>query len=54
MGTPQVLAIILMTLSVILHGIKHGQDREGKYNIFLALTSVMIHVWILIEGGFFN
>lgn len=53
MGTPQIVWIVLCSLSLFLSLIKHGEDK-GKYSFWWALVSAGLEVWILWAGGFFK
>ncbi|GAA0083139.1 hypothetical protein [Clostridium sp. CTA-6] len=54
MGMPQIILIILSTLSLGIVMSRHGQPREDKYNFFTNLISTGIVIGLLIWGGFFN
>lgn len=51
---PKVLMIIVFVSTLILHTIKHGEKKEGEYNAWLALVSVIIEFSILWWGGFWG
>lgn len=53
MGTPQIIAIVLMVITMMASGILHGQEK-GKWNFFLEAISVAAWVSILYSGGFFK
>jgi multisubunit Na+/H+ antiporter MnhG subunit len=55
MGTPQILLIILLTASVSLHFIKHGEKKVGQtYNVVSAMIEAAILVGLLWWGGFWG
>lgn len=50
-------AITLMCLygiSLLLHANKHGQEKEGKENFWIAFIAMSINVTLLYFAGFFN
>jgi hypothetical protein len=49
---PQWTFLILMTLQLIGHAVKHGQSRE-PHNFPAGLIGYAITIFILICGGFF-
>lgn len=54
MGIPQIIMIILFAMDLGLNLAKHGENKEGKYNFWIALISVIIEFFILYCGGFFS
>lgn len=50
----QVAAICLMTLTVTINLVKHGEYTESKYNFFVSLTSGVIWATLLYFGGFWR
>lgn len=54
MGIPQILIIILFAINLGINIAKHGEDKEEKYNFWLALISTLIECFILYCGGFFS
>jgi hypothetical protein len=54
MGTPQIILLTLMGISLLLNAYKHGQPRTDKYNVFFKLIDAAILIWILTAGGFFG
>lgn len=54
MGIPQIIIIILFAMDLGLSLAKHGEDKEGKYNFWVALICVLIEFFILYCGGFFS
>jgi hypothetical protein len=54
MGIWQIVWIALMALSFGIAIAKHGQLRDGKYNAWITLISLVIETAILYLGGFFG
>jgi len=53
MKVPQIIVIVLLSLSLMYNLIKHGEDK-GKYNFWVSIIDVGVTVGLLIWGGFFN
>lgn len=56
MGTPEVLAIIWLTLLVGINLARHGEDKQGperEYNFFYSALDTGAWVGLLWWGGFF-
>lgn len=53
MRTPQIIMMIMMTMSVTISLVKHGEDK-GTYNFWYALIGTILEFSILKYGGFFN
>lgn len=51
---PQIIMIIFAFLTLTLHAVKHGQERDEEYNFFLAILFVGLELWLLYMGGFFD
>ena len=51
---PQLIMIVLMSLGLGVHMVKHGEEKDSKYNFFWRLIAVAISLSILYSGGFFN
>jgi len=51
---PQLIIIVLMSLGLGVHMVKHGDEKDSKYNFFWKLLSISITLSILYSGGFFN
>ena len=49
---PQWTYLILLLLSLLIHGRKHGEPRD-PYNGFEAMIAFGVCLFILICGGFF-
>lgn len=54
MGIPQIIIVILYALNVGIALAKHGEPKEGNYNVFFTLIGAAISVGILWWGGFFG
>ena len=54
MGIPQIIIVILYALNVGITLTKHGEPKEGNYNVFSTLIGTAISVGILWWGGFFG
>lgn len=54
MGAPQIIWIVLVTLSVGLHLSKHGEPRTERYSFWGMLLNAAITAGLLYWGGFFN
>lgn len=52
MGIPQIIMIVLMSMSVGMSLVKHGESR-GNYSFWSTLIAAVIEVVILKCGGFF-
>lgn len=53
MGIPQIVMIILMTMSLTNSAIEHGKPN-GEYNFWTSLIGTVIEVLILKWGGFWG
>lgn len=54
MGVPQILIIVLFSINLGINIAKHGEEKEEKYNFWLALIDILIECFILYCGGFFS
>ncbi|QIG68695.1 hypothetical protein EVB67_045 [Rhizobium phage RHph_TM3_3_14B] len=54
MGWPQIVIISFAAVGVGINAAKHGQQREGRHNLWLALAVVTSEMCILHAGGFFG
>lgn len=54
MGAPQIflIAIYAINFGMILEC--HGKPKEGNYNAYITLFSLVITFALLISGGFFE
>lgn len=49
--------IILLVLHILGIGIvvaKHGEPKDGKYNVFITLTAEALELWLLYKAGLFS
>ena len=54
-GMPQVVMIVILFLSLLLHIVKHGESREAeKYNAVTQALEMIIVLSVLYWGGFFD
>ncbi len=53
-GIWQIVLICMAAFTIAVNLAKHGEPREGNYNVFTALISVAIEIAILAAGGFFS
>lgn len=51
---PQIIYIVIMSLSLGMDLMKHGEPREGNHNFWISFLSATIMILILYWGGFFN
>jgi hypothetical protein len=54
MGTPQIILVTLLGISLLINAYNHNRPRTGSYNIFYRLIDTGILIWILYAGGFFS
>lgn len=54
MGIPQVIMIVMLSLTLFTNVVKHHEPREGEYNGWATLIAIAIQVSILTWGGFFQ
>lgn len=52
MRAPQIIMIILCTISLTIDLLKHGESK-GEYNFWVSLMGAAIEIAILKWGGFF-
>jgi hypothetical protein len=53
MAAPQIVLIVLFSVSLLINARDHGRPRSNT-NFWNALVSTGITIGILIWGGFFN
>lgn len=53
MGIPQVIMIVMLSLTLFIDVVKHHEPREGEHNGWVTLIAIAIQVSILTWGGFF-
>jgi hypothetical protein len=49
--------IIILALTVAGWGInlaKHGEPKDGKYNLWISAVVCIINIWLMYMGGFFH
>lgn len=54
MGIPQIIIIVLISLSAGINIAEHGKPKNQKFNIFIDLASSVILVALLWWGGFWT
>jgi hypothetical protein len=54
MGFPQVVVIVLYSLSLGMSFMQHGKPKTGKYDAWGTLFATIIMILILNWGGFFK
>ena len=52
MEMPQIVIVVLVTISLIANLLKNGESKQ--YNFFTALIDNSIVLGVLYWGGFFN
>ena len=53
MGVYQRVVIVLFSLNIFNNLIRHGQDKNEKYNFWVEIVNTYIWVILLKGGGFF-
>ena len=53
MGAPQIIFIVIWSINLACHALKHGEPRTDKYNVLAAIISLGLNVLLLWWGGFF-
>lgn len=53
MSIYQMAIIVLFALNIFNNLTRHGQDKNEKYNFWVAIVNTFIWVLILKGGGFF-
>ena len=51
---PQIIMILVMAETLIMNTIHHGEMRNEKYDIRIAIVSVIFEASILTWGGFWS
>ena len=54
MGIPQIIIIVLYSLSLGIAMVKHGEPMTGRHSFPLSLCSVAALMALLWWGGFFG
>jgi len=52
MGAPQIIFIVIASIELLVHAIKHGEIRE--FNISMRIIDTTLMVGLLFWGGFFG
>jgi len=50
----QAILLILTVIELMVVSNKHGQPKQGEYNIWSTMFSMAVLYIILISGGFFK
>lgn len=53
-GLWQIVYLGLMILGIGITLAKHGEPKEGNYNVIVTIISVAIEIAIVAAGGFFS
>lgn len=53
LGTPQVIYLVLIAISVTSNAVNHGKSHE-PYNGYIALANGVVLIMLLAWGGFFS
>jgi hypothetical protein len=51
---PQIIMIVLLSINIVIALMKHGEPRNDKYSVWVALINAAINVALLWWGGFFS
>lgn len=51
---PQITVLVFMCIGIGLDIQRHGELREGKYNVFSTIVSNIVTAAILYFGGFWK
>lgn len=54
MGIPQILMIILFSMSIGMSAVEHGKPKTGNNSVWSSVIGVAIEVALLWWGGFFG
>jgi hypothetical protein len=54
MNAPQIVMIVLFSVSLTISAYDHGKLREGRHNFFINLISAALMFGLLFWGGFFR
>ena len=52
-GIPEIIIIVLYSLTLGTELTQHGKPREGKHSFWVSLIGCGIMIGLLIWGGFF-
>ena len=50
----ELLIILNLTTTIVIHLVKHGERRDGEYSFFIAILSSLISFFILYKAGLFH
>jgi hypothetical protein len=50
---PQITIICLYSVNLTVNAIKHGKP-QGPYSVWGTIIGMIVSIWILNSGGFFN
>ena len=53
-GIPQIIIIVMFSMSLGINLIKHGEKQNSNYNFFITLFAVALESILLWWGGFFG
>ena len=53
LNIPQLIMIILIIINFVYSLSNHGKPKDEKYNVWVTLTAIVIHVALMKWGGFF-
>jgi hypothetical protein len=54
MNAPQIIIVCLWILGLVVHILKHGEEKVDKYNFYEQFFYVAITFSLLSWGGFFG
>lgn len=54
MRAPHIIYIVLLTFSLTVDCIKHGQPKTGEYNAVISLFGAALSIALLWWGGFWS
>lgn len=54
MERPQIFIIVSLFTNIVLNWVKHWEDKKEKYNIWIAILSAWLSMFILYHWWFFG
>jgi len=54
MNTPQIVIIVLFTISICVNALKHGEKNNTEYSLWWCLLRVALWSSVLYWGGFWG
>lgn len=54
MKTPEIILIVLWSISLLYKSYLHGKERTGTHDIFLSLSAFSIMLYLYVWAGLFN